>query len=204
MSTKVYVEGGGNAKALRTLCRQGFREFFRKIGFEGSMPRIIAGGSRQQAFGLFCTALKNANSDEFVILLVDAEAPVMTENDVWDHLECRDGWVSPQGADTENTHLMVQCMESWFLADKQSLATFFGDKFNLNALPANTSIEQISKQDVLEGLKNATRGCEKKGVYGKGQHSFKILALLDPDRVINASPHAERLINAMRCRIGRQ
>ena len=97
---------------------------------------------------------------------------------------------------------MVQCMEAWFLADKATLANFFGDGFNLNALPANTSIEQISKQDVLKGLENATWGCEKKGVYGKGQHSFKILAKLSPDKVIGSSPHAERLIHAMKHRTG--
>lgn len=202
MSTKVYVEGGGNAKALRTLCRQGFSEFFRKAGFKGRMPRIIAGGSRQQAFGLFSTALKNANSDDFIVLLVDAEAPVTTENGVWAHLESRDGWISPQGADNENAHLMVQCMESWFLADKQSLAAFFGVGFKESALPANMDIEQISKQDVFDGLKKATRECEKKGEYGKGPHSFKILTMLNPDKVANASPHAERLIHKLRRRAG--
>ncbi len=91
-------------------------------------------------------------------------------------------------------------MESWFLADKKILAAFFGDGFNLNALPANASIEEVSKKDVLQGLKKATRACKKKGEYGKGQHSFKILALLDPNRVINASPHAEHLIQSLRRR----
>ena len=201
MSTKVYVEGGGDTNASRTHCREGFSEFFQRAGFKGRMPRIIAGGSRQQAFDLFCTALKNATSSEFVVLLVDAEEPVAEGSGVWKHLENRDSWDCPHGANEENTHLMVQCMETWFLADKTTLATFFGDGFSLNSLPANTSIEQVSKRDVLEGLKNATRGCEKKGIYGKGQHSFKILALLDPVRVVNSSPHAERLIRAMKRKI---
>ena len=119
---------------------------------------------------------------------------------IWNHLESRDGWDRPPGADEENSHLMVQCMESWFLADKEVLAAFFGGEFKLNTLSANASIEEISKQDVLQGLKKATRECEKKGEYGKGQHSFEILALLNPERVINASPHAERLIHALRQR----
>lgn len=197
MSVKVYVEGGGDNKATQTRCRQGFSEFFSKAGFTRRMPGIIAGGGRQQAFDLFSTALENTDSREFVFLLVDAEDPVAEGSGVWNHLENRDGWNCPQGADEENTHLMVQCMESWFLADKDSLADFFGNEFKLNALPANARIEQISKQDVLKGLKRASRACEKKGEYGKGQHSFRILALLDPNKVINASPHAERLIHAM-------
>lgn len=201
MSAKVYVEGGGDNKATQTRCRQGFSEFFRKAGLEGHMPGIVAGGGRQQAFDLFRKALKNADSDKFVVLLVDAEDSVAEGNGVWNHLECREGWDRPPGADEENSHLMVQCMESWFLADKEVLAAFFGGELKTNALPANASIEEISKQDVLQGLKNATRECEKKGKYGKGRHSFEILALLDPERVINASPHAERLIRALRRRV---
>ncbi len=165
------------------------------------MPRVVAGGSRRQAFDLFRTALKNAGSDEFVVLLVDAEEPVVEGNGVWSHLENRDGWGIPQGAEEENAHLMVQCMESWFLADKEILAAFFGEGFKPNALPANPRIEQISKQEVLEGLKRATRSCGKGGGYGKSQHSFRILALLDPDNVIHASPHAAHLIDAMRNRV---
>jgi len=198
VSTKVYVEGGGDNKATQTRCRQGFSEFFRKAGFAGHMPAIVAGGGRQQAFDLFRKALKNADSDKFVVLLVDAEDSVAEGNGVWDHLESRDGWDRPPGADEENSHLMVQCMESWFLTDKKVLSAFYGGEFKLNALPANPNIEQVSKRDVLEGLKKATRNCERKGEYGKGRHSFKILALLDPDRVINASPHAVRLIHSLR------
>lgn len=200
MSAKVYVEGGGDNKATQTRCRQGFSEFFRKAGFTGHMPGIIAGGGRQQAFDLFRKALKNADSNKFVVLLIDAEDSVAEGNGVWDHLESRDGWDRPPGADEENSHLMVQCMESWFLADKETLAAYFGNDFKLSALPANASIEEILKRDILQGLKKATRACEKKGEYGKGQHSFKILALLNPDSVINASPHAERLIHALRRR----
>lgn len=79
MNTRIYVEGGGDNNALRTLCRQGFSEFFRKAGLEGMMPRIIASGSRNNAFSNFCTALNNANTGDFIVLLVDAEGPVETE-----------------------------------------------------------------------------------------------------------------------------
>ncbi len=50
MSIKIYVEGGGDTNALKTKCRQGFSEFFRKAGLEGRMPRVVSSGGRQAAF----------------------------------------------------------------------------------------------------------------------------------------------------------
>ena len=200
MNVKVYVEGGGDARALRTRCREGFSEFFRKAGLEGRMPRIVASGGRQQAFKDFCTALNRAGADNFIVLLVDAEAPVAPGDGPWNHLHGRDAWERPAAAGKDNIHLMVQCMEAWFLADKDTLAEFFGNGFNQGALPAGPEIEEVAKLDVLDGLKAATRHCGKrgkKGEYGKGRHSFEILARIDPARVTEASPHARCLVETL-------
>ena len=45
---------------------------------------------------------------------------------------------------------MVQCMEAWFLADKDSLAAYYGNNFKQNALPARPDIENIAKDDHIE------------------------------------------------------
>lgn len=92
---------------------------------------------------------------------------------------------------------MVQCMEAWFLADKDCLVAYYGDDFNQNALPPRQDIENIAKNDVLNGLKKATSSVSK-GEYGKGQHSFDILAQIDPTKVIAASPHAKRLVDTLK------
>lgn len=197
MNVKVYVEGGGDTNALKTRCRQGFSEFFRKAGLEGRMPRIVASGGRQQTFDDFCTALKKSGVDDFIILLVDSEAPVAAGTGSWSHLKARDNWNKPAAATDENAHLMVQCMEAWFLADKDTLAAFFGGGFNRNALPSRTDVENISKHDLFNGLKNATRHCNKKGEYGKGKHSFDILAQIDISKVTAASPFAQCLVNTL-------
>ena len=63
-------------------------------------------------------------------------------------------------------------------------------------MPANPHIEQIPKQDVDAGLQSATRDTIK-GSYNKGRDSFDILARLDPDKVVNASPYAKRFIDAL-------
>ncbi len=198
MSIKIYVEGGGDTNALKTKCRQGFSEFFRKAGLEGRMPRVVASGSRQAAFNDFCTAMEKAANDEFIVLLVDSEDVVATDDKLWSHLKDRDNWDKPVNTTDENVHLMVQCMEAWFLADKDNLAAFFGQQFNANALPTREDVENIVKPDLYTRLKNATRLCEKKGRYGKGRHSFDILAQIDPAKVMEVSPYAKRLIDTLR------
>ena len=196
MKVKVYVEGGGDGKSLRTRCRQGFSSFFAKSNLAGRMPQIIACGGRNSAFDKFRTALGSRNAEEFIVLLVDSEDPVADGAGPWLHLRTRDGWERPDEATNENAYLMVQCMEAWFLADKDGLAAYFDQGFNRNALPGRREIEDVAKGDVLEGLKNATRQC-KKGEYGKGRHSFDILERIDPAKVVDASPHASRLVETL-------
>ena len=197
MKVKMYVEGGGDNRFLRAQCREGFSDFFCKAGLEGRMPSIHPCGGRMKAFKDFRNALKKAGAEDFIVLLVDSEDSVGVEEDSWAHLKRRDNWDKPVAATDDNAHLMVQCMESWFLADQDELATFFGDGFHRKALPARPEVEDISKKDVLDSLKAASRHCGKKGKYDKGQHSFKILAHLDPAKVTASSSHAKRLIETL-------
>ena len=200
MTVKVYVEGGGDGRELRARCRRGFRSFFEMTDLAGRMPRVIACGGRQSAYGKFREAHASRNAREFNVLLVDSEGPVAEGSGPWLHLKNRDGWRKPDKATDENAHLMIQCMEAWFLADKDRLAEFFGRGFNRNALPGNQNIEEVAKADVLNGLRYATRKCQPKGEYGKGRHSFEILSNIDPSKVQAASPHAERLIDTLRAK----
>lgn len=198
MKVRVYVEGGGdNNNALRRRCRQGFSTFFRKAGFGNAMPKVIACGSRRNAYQNFRTAVGNASDVDFIVLLVDSEDPVRATS-VWQHLHDRDGWAQPPDTSDDSAHLMVQVMESWFLADKEALRGYFGRGFQETALPAHGNIEEIAKADVLTGLKNATRACATKSQYDKGQHSFEVLARLEPERVSERSSHAKRLLNTIR------
>ena len=198
MRVKIYVEGGGDSNQLKRKCRRGFSRFFEKAGCKGKMPRIIACGSRNNTFGDFCTAIKNSATDEYPILLVDSEDPVIARHHdkPWAHLKSRDDWSQPANSTDQQAHLMVQCMENWFLADPNCLKEFFGQNFQETALPGNQAIETISKQQVFSALKQATRHT-RKGKYGKGAHSFNILENLDPRKVQNASPWAKKLIDRL-------
>ena len=197
MKIIVHVEGGGKTRELKKKCRRSFGEFFRKAGLKGRLPRIFAGGSRGKTYGAFRDALDRAGQNDFIVLLVDSEGPVADSSGPWPHLRTRDDWDKPEDATVDNAHLMVQCMEAWFIADKDRLVKFFGQGFNRNALPGNRNIEEVAKADVLDGLRNATRQCQPKGEYGKGQHSFELLSEIDPAKVMAASPHAKRLVDTL-------
>ena len=200
MTVKVYVEGGGDGRELRARCRRGFSSFFARADLAGRMPRVIACGSRQSAYVKFRAALASGNVREFFVLLVDSEGSVAEDSGPWLHVMNRDTWAAPDGATDDNAHLMVQCMETWFLADRERLEAFFGSGFDRNALPGHRNIKEIAKADVFEGLKNATRRCQPRGEYGKGRHSFEILSEIDPSKVLAASPHAKRLIDTLQAK----
>jgi hypothetical protein len=163
------------------------------------MPRVVACGTRHDAYDLFCTALQQAHPIGFPILLVDSEGPIAAGTSPWEHLKNReeDNWDRPRAAADEHAHLMVQCMEAWFLADRENLRTFFGQDFKDGALPSRTDIENISKDDLYRGLADATRHCPTKGEYRKGKQSFEILALIRPQMVCEASPFANRLVQTL-------
>lgn len=196
VKVKLYVEGGGGKRALKRACRRGFRIFVERAGLKGSMPEIVACGSRRSAYDNFVTKHRHkASKNENALLLVDAEDPV-TKPDPWQHLKDRDGWNRPEDAKDDQCHLMVQAMESWFLADRTALEEYYGQGFQANALPRNPEIEEVPKKVAQDGIRRATRNTTK-GPYDKGSHSFEILAKIDPTKVTDASPHARQFINVL-------
>ena len=191
VKTKVYAEGGGR-KAQNRACRRGFGAFLSKAGVAQGTVEVEARGSRGDAYNAFAS---DAGRGLPAFLLVDAEGPV-TDPSPWRHLRDSDRWRRPNGTADNQCHLMVQVMESWFLADADALESFYGRGFRKQDLPRNQEVEDISKQDVLDGLARATRGT-RKGSYSKGMHGFQIIELLDPEKVRKAAPHADRFIGAM-------
>ena len=201
---KIYVEGGGDAASLKAECRRGFAEFLEKAGFKRpKKPSVVACGDRNDAFDSFATAIRHG---ETALLLVDSEDTVQASHQQgkpnqwkpWSHLHQRDKWNKPEKADDIQCHLMVQCMEAWFIADRQTLASFFGHNFKDTQLPnAANAIESISKEKLYESLAKASKSCQK-GQYGKGSHSFKLLALINPVNVSAASPWAKRFIDTLK------
>lgn len=196
---KIFVEGGGDSDSLKTECRRAFSRLLERAGFKGRMPRFVACGGRRNAFEQFCTALEDGGRTELAFLLVDAEEPVTCDSP-WEHVARQRGetWQRPPSAEEDHLHLMVQCMEAWLVADRPALRRFYGQRFNEKALPAATAkLEDVGKPDLYRKLELATRDTKTKGSYGKGEHSFKLLATLDPDLIRTASPWADRFFAAV-------
>lgn len=105
VTIRLFVEGSGNDnRLLKRACREGFSKFLARAGFSGRMPRIVACGSRDDAFDSFQTACDEGLP---AILLVDAEEALRSESPS-KHLHARDKWKF-SGSDDEQVHLMVQC-----------------------------------------------------------------------------------------------
>ncbi|MCL2167002.1 MAG: DUF4276 family protein [Clostridiales bacterium] len=213
-TVKLFVEGGGDSNSLRTECRAAFTAFLQKAGLSGHMPRIVASGSRKSAYDDFCTAIKSGTE---AVLLVDSETAVVTppgDTDYnvydyrtwkpWYHLQNRtgqngtvtDNWDKPSDTPDSDCHLMVESMETWFLADIAAVKGFYGQRFRESSLPSREDIENIEKNNVMDALEAAT-STTSKGCYDKGNHSFKLLAIIDPAKVIRSSPWAKRFVELL-------
>ena len=188
---RVYVEG-------HKLLRSGLEAFFGRPRQAARSRRIHLRFIPCKGLALeeFCHALQD-HPDAFNILLVDAEEPV-TQHNPWAHLANRreNRLARPRGTQQNLAHLMVQIMESWFLADKDALAAYYGRGFAAKRLPARVDIENIPKADVLESLKGATRNT-KKTDYHKTRHAPELLRAINPDKVCEASPWCKRLFTTI-------
>lgn len=195
MKVRIFVEGAAPGVSNQSVAR--FREalhaFLEKALGDAPKPTIVPSGSRNQAYKLFASSLKT-DPQFFAVLLVDSEDPVAEGRTAAAHLKDREKWTIADG----HAHLMVQCMESWFLADKKALAGYYGQGFKEQALPQNPKIEEIPKKAVMEGLGAATKASKTKGEYHKTRHGFDILELIDPKKVTAASQFAGDLIQTLR------
>ena len=197
MSAVIYIEGGGDrGDNLARLFRRGWTRFFRSAGLERRMPRVVRGGGRTRTFDLFRTAVGNPRPGRIPLLLVDSETRVTAGQSAWQHLGARDGWDRPPEVGNDQVFLMVHVMETWLVADREALRTYFGARFRGNALQQWPDLEEVAKRDVLDALDRATAGCPRP--YAKGAVSFELLERIDPVQVETACPHAGVLLNCLR------
>jgi hypothetical protein len=164
---RLYYEGD---PALR----EGFRKFF---GLDGRSVRLIAAnGTPVQDF---MTARKT-HPEALNLLLLDRGDPRSAAEDelLQEHQDA--------------VFWMVKVMESWFLADPDALANYYGKDFKKTALKANPNVEEIPKADVFAALKEATRETQKKK-YHKTRHAPALLSCIDPVKVRKAAPGCERI-----------
>jgi len=144
----LYYEG-------HKLLKEGFSRFFEKLRKRAydrrCYLRLIPAGSGSAACDRFGVAVR-ANKNVWNILLTDSEGP--DTGGLSESLRLKYGWDKHS---QDSIFWMVEMMESWLHADKDKLEEFYGQRFRRNALKANPRVEEISKADLENGLKAATK-----------------------------------------------
>ncbi len=182
--------------------RRGWQIFFNKAGVNGQILDIAVGGGQQEAFALFNSQLnryaEHEETEPKPLLLVDSEEPVAAGHTVWDHLQARHQhrFQRPTNADDESAFMMVQAMETWFVADPPALQRFFDSSLDTSVFQKLPPLETILNADALSTLRQATLRCRRH--YSKGRRSYGILAEIDPQQVAAACPHADQLLQYLR------
>ena len=199
VKAKIFIEGGSPGSISDAIFKQSWQKFFQAADLTGRMPAVVRGTSRRETFEKFTDALSRQaprkKPHEILLLLVDSEGPVSPNHSAWQHLKARpeDNWDKPPEASDNGAFLMVQFMETWFLADRNALQSAFKQNFNGNALRAWADLENVPKNTVLDALKRASNDH-----YEKGDVSFRLLATMDPNLVAAACPHAKDLLDYLR------
>lgn len=203
---RVYLEGGGTGKEQKAELRRGFDDLFGREKSHASEKRrglaFICCGGRQEAYEAFRNAI-DVHPERINALLIDSEAPIAPvpadrSKDARlrrDHLlraeagggrRQGDGWQLTRVA-PDCIHLMVQCMEAWIVADPEALEEFYKQGFRKARLPQRNNLEEEPKADIFEKLDSASEG-SKKGKYAKINHASKLLAMIDPEKVVRRCP----------------
>jgi len=193
----IYVEGGGDTPEQKAALRRGLDGLLNNVKSKAREKhlgwKLVCAGGRQATYEAFINALYT-NPGTINVLLIDSETPIAIVTDDIDqdaevrvaHLTQRDQWDLSE-AHPQRVHLMVQCMETWIVADVDALRRFYGQGFAPNSLPRRVNLEEEPKVDVYDKLMRATRTTQK-GEYGKIRHASQLLQSIDPTQVATRCP----------------
>ena len=196
---EVYIEAGPtgeNSADGSAALRRGFESLFQRqrnlLRKRGIKLLLTVFGPRSKAYRKFKSGHDKSVPGMVHALLVDSEEQLPEQGSLnidarKKHLIARDGW-DLKGVKPDAIHLMVQCMESWILADPVVMADYYGKDFHKTKLPPQNNLEQEPKEAIEKKLDAATRDT-KKGSYHKVHHASQLLMLIDPEKVRTHCPH---------------
>ena len=128
----IFMEGGGKGER-RAALRRGMDSFLRSAKAAARRKslkwQVVACGSRNQAYHRFSEAAARGPGD-LLFLLVDSEEGVRRSPRF--HLVARDGWDELEEVAEDRIQLMVRTMETWLIADIETLRSYYGSRFNGN------------------------------------------------------------------------
>jgi hypothetical protein len=124
---KIYLEDGGDYKDQKAALRLGMLEFLKTLKQKAAEKQIafdvVICGGRRKAFEAFRYAFDRAHAEVLPLLVVDAEEALVLSRRA--HLEKRDGWAFWGDIDENLIHLMTQVMETWIVADPETVAAYY-------------------------------------------------------------------------------
>jgi len=174
---RIYFEGASEL-------REGMRSFLGEIKTaDGRNPKLISGGGRERAIADFRKSFRS-HPDALNLLLIDSEGP--DTGRLFETI-CQPQQI-PETA-RGKIFWMVECMESWFLADIDAVSRYYREDL-AEALHGNPNVEEIPKRDVMTKLKAATNGR-----YHKTKDAPHLLKVIRPQKVRKAAPNCRRLFD---------
>ena len=205
-SIAIYIEGGGDTAQTLKPFRTGMSAFLKSVVDVVRKKRIrwrvVPCGGRTQAYDAFVDAIEN-EPEVFNVLLVDSEETVAPDASPWTHLQNRPGdqWTRPSAVNDERCHLMVACMEAWFLADSDGLRKHFGGNFDISKLPPPNQAETRTKEQIANALRQATKKTPARE-YKKIRDGAKLLEKVDPSIVRQHCEWCDRLFQTLGDELG--
>lgn len=130
------------------------------------------------------------------ILLVDSEIPVSDISKPWDALKRK----APTWADDKNCYLMVQCLETWLLADVESLKVHYNKPkkcFKENKIKAWSNLETTDRKTLQGALEQATADCSNSYSHADGN---LLIAVVQRDK-LKTLPSVARLFEDLERKI---
>lgn len=168
----IFIEGEGGGDPDRPPARKALKGEFRKAwgkflkplrdhawdeGVRGGFDPIACGDG-QSALDRFSRPLPK-DEGALRILLIDAEGPVADVAKPWAAIGKR----GPGWAGDDDLYLMVQCLESWIVADIDAVRQHYDTRgkpcFDERKLPKWPDPEGIHRHTVQKALENATANC---------------------------------------------
>ena len=204
ISLKIIVEGGSKENnTFTTEFRKAFQAFFSKgsTRIENRELRLKVIPGCADPVKSFFIELKRSGDSDRVFLLLDSEKEFSADGlygfaERVRELKEQNNWKKAPDIPDDSIHFMVALMESWFIADKDALKAYYGNRFRDNQIPDAINVEVYEKQRVFNILKAATRDTQK-GPYSKTNHSYRILNIINPSLVSKAAPQCKRLLEVI-------
>ena len=188
----IHFEGSDKLRVGFGKLFENHRERARRNGIRF---KTIAGGPNAETVKGFLRSCR-LNPSDLNVLLIDSERPAPNAAEAIRALRSSSYWdasVAPK--EDERINFMVQAMEAWFIADRQAMASHFGNGFRCGSLPNPQNAESTSPNGLTESIDQALRaiGGRRRKKYDKVRDGARLLALIDEATVRQNCPSFRRL-----------